>query len=135
MLVLLNHSLNRAATSLRAQPPIASNCQPPEPRMFFKKEKTTDQPVQGRPVIFGGASGRMICCKGIAGEGNEVITTSHPKLASFGYIATLKIESPSEESGVLVHALICSTARTSFAGHAKAALCRIGPRETLAQIS
>jgi hypothetical protein len=47
----------------------------------------------------------MICCKGITGEGNEFNSTSHPKLASFGYVATLKIKSPSAETGVLVHAI------------------------------
>jgi hypothetical protein len=73
--------------------------------MLFKKEKAKDQPNHGRPAVFWGASDRMICCKGIAGEGNEFNSTSHPKLAPFGYVATLKIESPSKGSAVLVHAI------------------------------
>lgn len=73
--------------------------------MFFKKEKAKDPAVLGRPAVFWGASDRMVCCKGIAGEGNEFNVTSHPKLAPVGYVATLKIVSPSQETGVLVHAI------------------------------
>lgn len=72
--------------------------------MFFKKVKALDQPPVCCVAVFWGASDRMICCKGIDGENNEFNTTSHPKLAPFGYVATLRIESPSAETGILVHA-------------------------------
>jgi hypothetical protein len=53
---------------------------------------------------FWGASDRMICCSGIKGEDNEFNVTSHPKLNDGGYVATLKLSSPSEEQGLLIHA-------------------------------
>lgn len=75
--------------------------------MFFGKSKETSTKPQeptGTPAIFWGASDRMICCKGIAGEGNEFNVTSHPKLQDGGYVATLEISSPDEEQGVFIHA-------------------------------
>ncbi len=75
--------------------------------MFFgKSKKTSTKPQEptGTPAIFWGASDRMICCKGIAGEGNEFNVTSHPKLQDGGYVATLEISSPDEEQGVFIHA-------------------------------
>ena len=75
--------------------------------MFFGKSKEsvskTPQPT-GTPAVFWGASDRMICCKGIAGEGNEFNVTSHPKLQDGGYVATLEISIPGQEQGVFIHA-------------------------------
>lgn len=75
--------------------------------MFFGKSKESVPKAQeptGTPAIFWGASDRMICCKGIAGEGNEFNVTSHPKLQDGGYVATLEISAPGEEQGVFIHA-------------------------------
>jgi len=71
--------------------------------MFFKKS-AKDQAPQGKKAVFWGASDRMICCKGIAGEGNEFNVTSHPKLHDGGYVATLEITAPNEDLGLFIHA-------------------------------
>lgn len=75
--------------------------------MFFGKSKESESKTTaptGSPAVFWGASDRMICCKGISGEGNEFNVTSHPKLQDGGYVATLEISVPCEEQGVFVHA-------------------------------
>ena len=72
---------------------------------FFKKSTKASPPKSDViRATFWGASDRMICCKGIGGEGDEFNTTSHPKLGSIGYIATLKLFSPSAGQGLLIHA-------------------------------
>lgn len=77
--------------------------------MFFKKAHVSKESANTMTATFWGASDRMICCKGIGGEGNEFNTTTHPKLAAFGYIATLQISSPTEDQGLLIH--------TFYSGH------------------
>ena len=75
--------------------------------MFFSKSKESVASATAStttPAIFWGANDRMICCKGIAGEGNEFNVTSHPKLQDGGYVATLVISTPDEEQGVFIHA-------------------------------
>lgn len=75
--------------------------------MFFrKKAHPSDGQVkpQGKKASFWGASDRMICCKGIAGEFDEFNVTSHPKFQDGGYVATLEISAPNEDQGLFVHA-------------------------------
>ena len=74
--------------------------------MFFGKSKDVNvkhTEPSGTPAVFWGASDRMICCKGISGEGNEFNTTSHPKLHDGGYVATLEISVPGEAQGMYLH--------------------------------
>ena len=74
--------------------------------MFFGRPKeSTPKPVSptGSPAVFWGASDRMICCKGISGEGDEFNVTSHPKLQDGGYVATLEVSVPGEGQGIFVH--------------------------------
>lgn len=74
--------------------------------MFFGNSKSAPPKAQepiGTPAVFWGASDRMICCKGIAGEGNEFNVTSHLKLQDGGYVATLETSAPGEEQGVFIH--------------------------------
>lgn len=76
--------------------------------MFFKKSPAA--PPAAIPsndtvrAIFWGASDRMICCKGIGGESDEFNTTSHPRLASTGYVATLRVARPAGGQGLSIHA-------------------------------
>lgn len=73
--------------------------------MFFKKSAKQDSTEpKGKKATFWGASDRMICCKGIGGEGNEFNVTTHPKLRDGGYVATLEITAPNEEQGLYIHA-------------------------------
>ena len=72
--------------------------------MFFKKTKKVAAPDETFAAVFWGASDRMICCKGIDGETDEFNTTSHPKLAQQGYVATLKIQTAEGEPAILLHA-------------------------------
>lgn len=73
--------------------------------MFFKKTTTENsKEAKGKKATFWGASDRMICCKGIKGDGNEFNVTSHPKLKDGGYVATLEITTPNEEQGLFIHA-------------------------------
>ncbi|RTL36183.1 MAG: hypothetical protein EKK53_23410 [Burkholderiales bacterium] len=75
--------------------------------MFFRKSNNASPSVAkpvGTVAVFWGASDRMICCKGIAGEGNEFNVTSHPKLHDGGYVATLEISVPGEAQGLYIHA-------------------------------
>jgi hypothetical protein len=72
--------------------------------MFFRKTKNVETSDDFVAAVFWGASDRMICCKGIGGETNEFNTTSHPKLAHAGYVATLEIQTASSEPALLLHA-------------------------------
>jgi hypothetical protein len=73
--------------------------------MFFKKAPAAaPTAVDVVRATFWGASDRMICCKGIGGETDEFNTTSHPRLASTGYVATLRVASPAGGQGLLIHA-------------------------------
>jgi len=75
--------------------------------VFFKKKRPLgkeDKKPQGKKATFWGASDRIICCKGIEGEGNEFNLTSHPKLNGCGYVATLEISDPNVEQGIFIHA-------------------------------
>lgn len=75
--------------------------------MFFKKAPAASPAAVGMDVAratFWGASDRMICCKGIGGETDEFNTTSHPKLAPMGYVATLRVARPAGGQGLLIHA-------------------------------
>ena len=72
--------------------------------MFFKKSKSVETSNDTVAAVFWGASDRMICCKGIGGETNEFNTTSHPKLAQQGYVATLEIQTAQGETALLLHA-------------------------------
>jgi hypothetical protein len=86
--------------------------------VFFKKEKIKSDNVvepQGNKASFWGASDRMICCEGIAGESDEFNVTSHPKLQDGGYVATLEISVPNQEQGIFIHAF--------YSGHWSFAVC------------
>jgi hypothetical protein len=73
--------------------------------MFFKsKSENNDVNPKCKMATFWGASDRMICCKGIKGEGNEFNVASHPKLKHGAYVGTLEITSPAEEQGLFIHA-------------------------------
>ena len=48
--------------------------------MFFNKSVDKGAKPSGNKAVFWGASDRMICCKGIAGDGSEFNVTSHSKL-------------------------------------------------------
>lgn len=72
--------------------------------MFLKKSEQGGLSDETTAAIFWGASDRMICCKGIAGETDEFNTTSHPKLAEHGYVATLEIRTTEGEPALLLHA-------------------------------
>lgn len=72
--------------------------------MFFKKSKQVEVSDESIAAVFWGTSDRMICCKGIAGETDEFNTTSHPKLAQHGYVATLEIQTAQGEPALLIHA-------------------------------
>lgn len=72
--------------------------------MFFSRSKKPGTSDDSIAAVFWGASDRMICCKGIDGETNEFNTTSHPKLAACGYVATLEIRTAQGEPALLIHA-------------------------------
>jgi hypothetical protein len=72
--------------------------------VFFKKSKQVEVSDETVAAVLWGASDRVICCKGIAGETNEFNTTSHPKLAQHGYVATLEIRTALSEPALLIHA-------------------------------
>lgn len=71
--------------------------------MFFKKSKDAKVSDDTVAAVFWGASDRMICCRGIGGETDEFNTTSHPKLAQQGYVATLEIQTAEGEPALLLH--------------------------------
>jgi hypothetical protein len=73
--------------------------------MFFRQNKNAEPSGSTAAAVFWGASDRMICCKGIAGELNEFNTTSHAKLAQQGYVATLEISDPAGGQGLFIHAM------------------------------
>ncbi|SHH22159.1 hypothetical protein [Massilia sp. CF038] len=72
--------------------------------MFFNKNKKADASDDSVAAVFWGASNRMVCCSGIDGETNEFNTTSHPKLAQQGYVATLEIQTAQSEPALYLHA-------------------------------
>ena len=72
--------------------------------VFFRKSKNAETSDDTVAAVFWGAGDRMICCSGIGGETKEFNTTSHPKLAQQGYVATLEIQDVQGEPVLLLHA-------------------------------
>lgn len=75
--------------------------------MFFGKPKVAVEKTSvpsGVAAVFWGAGDSMICCQGIAGEGDEFNVMTHPKLQDGGYVATLEITAPGEDQGLFIHA-------------------------------